>query len=88
MSPEAQAVYEDLVRGKNEPDARGRKILEAYAATCARAATARAAVDRDGAVIADAKGQPVQHPALAVERQAMDDMRKWDDSVKAVLRAL
>lgn len=87
LSNAAKAVYDSLVKGK-DPDSRARLTLEAYSATVARAEQARAHVDRDGAVIADAKGQPIQHPALAVERQAMDDMRKWDPLVKVITNRL
>jgi phage terminase small subunit len=89
LSPDAAAVYKRLTKDlAYEPAEDDKLTIEAYAACTARAESARAMVDKDGPVIADAKGQPVQHPALAVERQAMEDMRKWDPLLSRVLKGL
>jgi phage terminase small subunit len=51
--------------------------LEAY---CGQIATLRDAQQRlaeEGAVIADPKGNPIPHPALAIERLAQTEIRTW-----------
>lgn len=34
-------------------------------------------VEREGAIVADAKGNTVPHPAIALSRQAGEEIRKW-----------
>lgn len=38
---------------------------------------ARALIEAEGVIVHDAKGRPVPHPAIAVERSAGRDMRAW-----------
>lgn len=51
--------------------------LEAFCALVARMRDARARVDREGLVVADAKGLPVRHPALDIELAASAECRAW-----------
>ena len=56
--------------------------LEAY---CGQVATLRDAQRRladDGLVVNDSKGFPVNHPAIAIERAAQDEIRKWGDQFR------
>lgn len=39
-------------------------------------------LDSEGLVVADAKGNPIPHPALALERQAHAEVRAWGDRFK------
>lgn len=50
-------------------------ILETLAVQVARARDARARIDTEGLIVADAKGTPVPHPALVIERQAQHEIR-------------
>ena len=57
--------------------------LEAY---CGQVATLREAQRRiaaDSLVVADPKGHPVPHPAIAIERTAQDEIRKWGSAFKS-----
>lgn len=51
--------------------------LEALCGQIYRLRDAEQRVTRDGAVVNDAKGNPVPHPALAIERQAQAEILKW-----------
>lgn len=51
-------------------------LLEEYAQAVAVAREARGRVDREGLVVADAKGSPIPHPALSVEAKALDTIRR------------
>lgn len=51
-------------------------LLEEYAQAIATARAARARVDTEGLIVADAKGSPVPHPALSVEAKALDTIRR------------
>lgn len=51
--------------------------LEAYCGQVARLRDAQRRIDAEGLVIADPKGHPVPHPAIAIERVAQDEIRKW-----------
>lgn len=51
--------------------------LEALCGQVYRMRKAQESVTNDGAVVADAKGNPCAHPALAIERQAQAEILKW-----------
>jgi len=51
--------------------------LEAYCGQVARLREAQRRLRAEGMVIADPKGAPIPHPALAVERQAQAEIRAW-----------
>lgn len=50
--------------------------LEAMAVQVARARDAQARIDAEGLVVAGSKGEPVPHPALAIERAAQAEIRR------------
>lgn len=51
--------------------------VEAFCAQVVRMRDAQARVDAEGLVVADAKGLPVPHPALALELAASTELRMW-----------
>lgn len=51
--------------------------LEALAGQISRLRDAQARIAEDGLIVPDVKGNPVEHPALAIERRAQDEIRKW-----------
>jgi len=51
--------------------------LEAYATTVARLRDARKRIDVEGLIVSDSKGQPIPHPALAIEKSLEAQMRAW-----------
>jgi hypothetical protein len=82
-----ELLAEILAEMTRPPTFADRKTLEAYAAAVARAEDARSRIDTDGAIVADAKGQPVPHPALAVEKAALAEMRADAQRVSRIIRS-
>ncbi len=69
----AQAVKDELL-------AAGFVEIPGFDAYCGQVAIERDAAGRvaaEGIVVADAKGQPVPHPALEIQRKAQAEMRAW-----------
>ncbi len=83
MPERLSSIWDEIVRAYGEgaqaiegPD------LEAY---CGQVATLRDAQRRlasDGYVVAGPKGEPIPHPAVVIERQAQDEIRKWGSSFR------
>lgn len=76
LSAEARSVWESVVAGK--PGCEG-PDLEAYCVQVSRMRDAQGRIDREGLVVADAKGNPIPHPALAIEKAAQVEVRAWAD---------
>lgn len=53
--------------------------LEAYCGQVARLRDSQRRIAAEGLVVADPKGHPIPHPAIAIERVAQDEIRKWGD---------
>jgi phage terminase small subunit len=51
--------------------------LEAYCGQVATLRDAQRRLSEEEAVIADPKGNPIPHPALAIERAAQAEIRTW-----------
>lgn len=51
--------------------------LEAYAGQVVRLRDAQRRLAVEGSVVEDSKGFPIPHPALAIERAAQEELRKW-----------
>ena len=51
--------------------------FEAYCGAVARLRDAQRRIADEGAIVPDGKQNPVPHPALAIERQCMEQLRKW-----------
>lgn len=53
--------------------------LEAYAGQVVRLRDAQRRLAAEGTVVEDAKGFPIVHPAVRIERDAQEELRKWGD---------
>lgn len=65
---------------KDELLSAGLVEVPGFDAYCGQVAIEREAaqrVAREGIVVADAKGNPVPHPALEIQRKAQAEMRAW-----------
>lgn len=82
LSEVARSVWDQVVKGR--PDAEG-PDLEAYCTQVARMRDAQARIDAEGLVVADEKGRPVPHPALAIERAAQAEVRAWADRFRPLM---
>ena len=82
LAPAALAVWRETVAAHPTPDRIVGPDLEAYCVQVARMRDAQARVDTEGMVVADAKGNPIPHPALELERRAQVEVRAWGDRFK------
>lgn len=71
------AIWDELCVDVNERI--GAAGLEALCGQVHRQREAEGRIATEGMVVQDAKGNPVPHPALAIERQAQTEIRKWMD---------
>ena len=53
--------------------------LESYCDQVAILRSAQRQIAAEGMIVSDPKGFPVPHPAIAIERVAQDEIRKWGD---------
>lgn len=53
--------------------------FEAWLGQVARMRQAQALIAKDGPIVADARGNPIPHPALAIEKAAQAEIRTWGD---------
>lgn len=51
--------------------------LEALCAQVYRVRDAQERITEEGLVVADDKGNPVEHPAIKIERKAQNEIRRW-----------
>ena len=79
LSAAAQDAWVELVGGLDAGSVTGATAgsIEAYAVQVARMRDAQRRIDAEGLVVADAKGQPMPHPAIVIERAAQAEVRAW-----------
>lgn len=78
LSTVAAAIWDDLVASLGQSAERlAGPDLEAYVVQIARMRDAQARIDAEGLVVADEKGRPIPHPALAIEKAAQTEVRAW-----------
>jgi phage terminase small subunit len=53
--------------------------LEAYVGQIVVLREAQRRVEVEGMVVADPKGNPIAHPAVAIAKQAQAELRSWGD---------
>lgn len=67
-------------------DRLNKQNLEAYCGQVATMREAQERVDREGIIIADAKGDPVEHPAIGIGKRAQEQIRAWGTEFKPKTR--
>ncbi len=77
LSPAARAVWDATVSAHSNPEWIVGPDLEAYCTQVARMRDAQSRIDAEGLIVADAKGNPVPHPAIAIEKAAQSEVRAW-----------
>lgn len=78
-----RAVWEQVVAAYGDDSERIEgPDLEAYCGQVAVLRDAQARLASDGLVVADPKGNPLPHPAIAIEKAAQDEIRKWGNTFK------
>lgn len=53
------------------------EVVEIVAALTLRLKEARETIEREGQIVDDGKGFPVEHPALLIEKRASMELRGW-----------
>lgn len=53
------------------------EVVEIVAGLTLRAKDARESIEREGLIIEDGKGFPVEHPGLLIEKRASAELRGW-----------
>ena len=76
LAPDVRAVWVELVEAYGSERIAGPE-LDAYCGQVARVRDAQRRIAAEGLVIADPKGNPVPHPAIAIERAAQVEIRAW-----------
>lgn len=79
LPADVAAVWVQVVEGLGGDRASVGPDLEAYAGQVARLRDAQRRLSVEGSVIADVRGNPMPHPALAIERAAQVEIRAWGD---------
>lgn len=94
MPDDVAAVWREIVQAHIDAgdDQIARKVgpaMEAYCAVVADLRAATAAVSADAPqsrLIADARGNGIEHPALAVKNNANRELQRWGDRFQAKQR--
>lgn len=79
-APDAAAVAEELRAAWPERSSRPKPSgpeFEAYCGIVARLRDAQRRLAAEGPVIQSPKGDPIPHPALAVEKSCAEQLRRW-----------
>ena len=81
LSESARAIWDEMV-------ADGWRPAPGFDAYCNQMAIERDAAARiavEGIIVADAKGNPVPHPALEIQRKAQVEIRGWAGKFRRVI---
>ena len=74
LLPESErGVWDDMIAA----GAQEGPELEAFVGQVARLREAQRRIAAEGLIIADPKGNPVPHPAIAIEKAAQAEIRAW-----------
>lgn len=75
LPPELVPIWEQMLE-QVDPTI-GSAGMESLVIQISRLRDAQARISREGSVVADSKGNPGPHPALAIEQQAGREIREW-----------
>lgn len=76
LSPAAAIAYAEITVGLDAKFiAFAGHLLEVYAVAVARQRGAQSRIDTEGIIIANPKGDPIPHPALAIEKASSAEIR-------------
>lgn len=79
LSEPVAQVWAEIVQVHPRPHAIVGPALETYCTLVATLREARDRIEREGLVVESPRGEPVPHPALAVERATAKELRGWGD---------
>ncbi|WP_151530540.1 MULTISPECIES: P27 family phage terminase small subunit [Corynebacterium] len=67
----------ERIRAGRDLNAFDESVVSAVAALVIRLREAQETLAREGAIVDDGKGSPVEHPALQIEKRASAELRGW-----------
>lgn len=79
LSEGAATVWRELVGRHPEPESILGPDFETYCVVVHRARDAARRIDTEGMVVNDERGNPIEHPALAIERKAQAAIKSYGD---------
>lgn len=82
LDGDAAAVWTEIVDQHHDPGRIVGPDLEAYCGQVAMLRDARRRVAREGTIIANERGRPEAHPAIALELRAQAEIRAWGDKFR------
>lgn len=88
LSPGAKQAWAEIIgdipTGLDAVEAAG---IEAFANAIARRRAAQRQLDEEGLIVADDKHRPIEHPALAIERAAAVEVKRWIERYRIISTA-
>ena len=75
LPKELSAIWDELEGEVNERI--GSVGLEAFCGQVHRLREAQSRIAEEGMIVQDAKGNPMAHPAVAIEKQAQVEVKAW-----------
>ncbi|UXE05408.1 hypothetical protein SEA_RENNA12_57 [Arthrobacter phage Renna12] len=78
----AAEVWREVMAQHHEPAKIAGPDLAAYCGQVALQRDLRERIATEGAIIADERGRPEPHPAIAMERAAQKEIRDWGDKFR------
>lgn len=75
LPEDVAAVWSELAA--HVPAAKRGPDFDAYCAQVALQRDCRRRISTEGTIVPDGKQNPVAHPAIAIERAAIEQIRKW-----------
>lgn len=84
LPEDVDAVWDQVIAVFGDADTASVEgpALQAYCGQVARLRDAQRRIAAEGLVIADPKGNPIPHPAIAIEKAAQVEIRAWGDKFK------
>lgn len=82
LPADVAAIWLEVVTDHDDPDFIVGHELEAYCGAVARLRDAQRRISEEGMIVPDGKQNPIPHPALAIERASMEQLRKWGDKFR------
>lgn len=79
LSDEAQEVWDSVIAEASNPAYIAADELAAYCNAVVLERDCARRVREEGTIVADERGRPIAHPAIAVGRQAQQDIKGWGE---------
>lgn len=80
LDGDAAAIWTEIIDQHHEPERLNLTGLAAYCGQVALERDARKRVAQEGMIVADERGRPEPHPAIAVQLKAQAEIRAWGDA--------